>query len=1023
MTHLQTLDYPVRVTVADGRSVHITTVGRLTLSVMSSYGARLDVSSFVVANVYYVPTLSVTLPSVSQLVRSGYVVRFRDNMWSVCGGRHHANLLQTQEIDGVYEVVTPDTPAVSQPSYPSTFATIRTNISLTTWHRRLGHLNLTDCRRLAESGAVTGVVISASSTPPTCRACALAKVSTATAPASRSSSPEVAAGVCHMDLSGPVHKSYHGSEYFMVAVWRDYIRVYGLRTKDEASVKAADFLRFIARQAQVNVSAIKTIRTDGGTEFMGSDFRKLVSDEGLRHQHSTRYRSSQNGVAERSIRTLTEMAAAILIDSHLPHYLWEDALQHAAYIRNRVPKRGAQVTPHERLFGSKPSLAHLPIFGQTLVVRTPDPIRRKAYRFDGRGTIGAFIGFTEEIRGYRVYVPGDARPIKETTDVILLDSMLLDEVVLEDESAPPKPEELPPTVDTSVGTRSGSRAADRLQDTSWSQDAVERENGTSDLTRRRRSERLSARGINAAFMTLTEVIREPLTIAEARRSDQWPAWEQAIRTELDALKSNGTYDLVEPPPGAHILGNTIQFRVKTGPTGEIVQFKARVCARGDKQVFLLDYIETRAPVADLICVRIFFIIACKYRMTIRQGDVPAAYLKAALKEVVYVRQVKGFEAPGQEHKVWRLNKALYGLKQAGRAWNREIDAFLKSYGLTPTTGDACLYFMWVANGLLLVCLYVDDILIAHPDEEQVLRLMVSLNVKYSVKDLGDPAQFLGVRVENQDQSIQLSQAAYVAEVLHRFAMDPVRPASTPMVPNTRLDTATDPTEDEQRRLARVPFREVVGSLLYLARISRPDIMFAVTQLARHCASPTKIAWDAAKYLLRYLSGTRELKLRLKPDQTNIQVVTDADFANDRVDRKSVSGYFVYLFGAPVAWGSVKQSVVALSSTAAEFIAANDGLAQAEWIQLVTDEIFAAHAAPIPLTLTIDSIPAIHRIKREGSSNAQKAVDIRFHALKDLWLKGAMTLEYVSTGDNVADLLTKALPHTQLRYKRGLCGLL
>lgn len=416
----------------------------------------------------------------------------------------------------------------------------------------------------------------------------------------------------------------------------------------------------------------------------------------------------------------------------------------------------------------------------------------------------------------------------------------------------------------------------------------------------------------------------------------------------------------------------MQFRIKTGPTGEIVQYKARVCARGDRQIFLLDYVETRAPVADLTCVRIFLVLVVKLKLYVRQGDVPAAYLKAALKETVFVRQVKGFESPGQQNKVWRLQKALYGLKQAGRELNKEIDRFLKSYGLKPTTGDECIYFMVVADSLLLVCLYVDDILVAHRDEAQVLRLMAALNVRYQVKDMGRPSQFLGVRIEQNHGEILLSQAAYVDEALHRFVMQPSRPNSTPMIPNTRLDQLEDPpSAEEDEEMRRMPYRQVVGSLLNLARVSRPDIAFAVNQLARHSARPRKTAWIAAKHLLRYLSGTQDTKLRLAPNTDDIDLVTDADFANDKADRKSVSGYVIYLFGAPVAWGSTKQSVVAQSSTAAEFIAANDGLLQAEWINLQIDEVLKDILPPIKLTLQVDNVPTIHRSKREGSSGAQK----------------------------------------------------
>ncbi|KAG3099265.1 hypothetical protein PI125_g15066 [Phytophthora idaei] len=219
-------------------------------------------------------------------------------------------------------------------------------------------------------------------------------------------------------------------------------------------------------------------------------------------------------------------------------------------------------------------------------------------------------------------------------------------------------------------------------------------------------------------------------------------------------------------------------------------------------------------------------------------------------------------------------KALYGRKQAGREWNSELNAFLIAYGLSPTREDPCVYIR--PSYELTVFVYVDDILIGYKEERELQNLMNALQDKYRIKDLGDERWFLGIKI-TMDQSrgiTTLDQSPFALEIHQRFEISECRPRKTPLDQGTILYSRSQ-DEDE---VIYVPYRQAVGALLYLARVTRPDIAFTVNQVTAHASNPSKIHWDSVKNILRYIEGARHFGLIYKRDESAVPVklYTDAD---------------------------------------------------------------------------------------------------------------------------------------------------
>jgi hypothetical protein len=369
--------------------------------------------------------------------------------------------------------------------------------------------------------------------------------------------------------------------------------------------------------------------------------------------------------------------------------------------------------------------------------------------------------------------------------------------------------------------------------------------------------------------------------------------------------------------------------------------------------------------------------------------------------------------------VCKLERSLYGLKQSPRAWNTELDGFLKEAGFVQTEVELCLYKSSRTAGLLLVGVYVDDLVIAGESLTDVNDFKKKLQGRFESKDLGPIGCCLGLEITQdvENWTVKVKQSNYIRSLLIQFGMEGSNAVSTPLVPGSVLARGTVQKEFPG-------YRSLLGGLLYLSGASRPDIAFAVSQLAGYCNFAEEIHWAALKRVLRYLKGTANVGLvygqsRPNSDKVKFLGYSDSDWGADSHDRRSVSGVCVSMAGAPVVWSSRKQSVTAVSTMEAEYVAASEAAKDLLWVSNVLGCLSLGYEVPI---LYIDNQAALLNLKEARNSVKLKHVAIRFHFARSLVQEGKIQVEYCPTAKNVADLFTKALVTERIRGLSRLAGL-
>uniref|UniRef100_A0A2N9G6D1 Integrase catalytic domain-containing protein n=1 Tax=Fagus sylvatica TaxID=28930 RepID=A0A2N9G6D1_FAGSY len=504
------------------------------------------------------------------------------------------------------------------------------------------------------------------------------------------------------------------------------------------------------------------------------------------------------------------------------------------------------------------------------------------------------------------------------------------------------------------------------------------------------------------FALSVTAISEPTSFTQA---NQHSHWRQAMTDELKALEANNTWSLTHLPPGKHPIGCKWVYKVKLKADGSLERYKARLVAKGYTQQEGLDYSETFSPVAKFSTVRTLLAIASAQHWSLTQLDVNNAFLHGDLNEEVYMVLPPGFPSKGETNLVCKLQKSLYGLKQASRQWFAKFSSTLIKQGFLQSKSDYSLFTRTQGTTFIGLLVYVDDILIASNNVTAVHTLKDSLHAEFKLKDLGNLKYFLGLEVARSSKGISLCQRKYALDVLSDSGMLGSKPVVTPMEQKLKLsqsdgDALSDPSQ----------YRRLVGRLLYLT-VTRPDINYSVQRLSQFMAKPTTTHLAAAYRVLKYIKGTSGQGLFF-PSNTDLHLksFSDSDWASCPDTRRSVTGYCVFLGNSLISWKSKKQHTISRSSAEAEYRAMASAVCELMWLLPLLKELQVNH--PKEALLYCDSQAAMHIAANPVFHERTKHIELDCHLIREKIQDGLVRTLYVSSQNQLADIMTKALGSVQ-----------
>lgn len=826
----------------------------------------------------------------------------------------------------------------------------------------------------------------------------------------------------------------------------NFVQATFMKHKSTAGKAIMDVIHFFETQTG---NKVKHVKTDNALEFTTVELEEFLRGKGIIHGLSVPYCPQLNGRVERQNRRIKELANTIMIQSGLPKMLWAEACMFVVHILNRtVNHANPIVTPYEIIMKNKPTLSHVRMFGSITFLKSPTGKKEIPHH----QLKGVLVGFAAG-NNYRVYCQS-LKKIIVSHDCTFHENFITYVPVSHHE--PFVPPIFPELEAKAEPQSSGEEAAggdpqfeesfndyddnDIFEDASQAQPATPSTSSTASpvnsppkttqvemsapfgqLTvenipegfevevqvpgdRRQRKSGLRAKDKmkqTVHFQYHAAVI--PRNYKEAVSGPDREFWLESIKDELNSLEENETWEIISNRPDIRTLKTKWVFVIKDDPLSDTPRYKSRLVPMGFTQIPGVDFFETFANVARMETIRIVLTIAAKMDMFIRSVDVKTAFLQGELEEELYIDIPEGIrQQPG---KVCKLLRPLYGIKQGPACWEKRLTTFLKSMDFKASEYDPSLFIRLDQEMTYIVC-YVDDLLLVSTKKSVLDDTIKKLGKEFKIKET-PINKFVGMEIlKLPDGSIFLHNKKMAQKILTQYRMNECKPQSTPIQPGTDYPIVEECDD-------KIPFKQAVGSLLYIARTCRPDLAFSVSELAQFSQAFGPDHWNIIKQVLKYLQGTKNVGLVINAKDKNIILTgyCDASYANCKRTRKSKTGVVFFIGDTAVVWQSSRQGVIAQSSTEAEVMAAAEAANMAIFLRRLLAELgFPQDDATL---LLVDSISAIAIAHNSTLLRKTKHMDIRYLVIRNYIKNKEIVVEHVPSAEQRADILTKSLcagPH-------------